>query len=139
MIAWSPSISCTPTGERGLDRRPYSVLGEKPGHGERVDQDVLVAFVVAAPGAILVPEEHGHLADERVWSRFRALGDDGVRRDHQVTRVDQVSSEESAPAAELDDQTIAFAHRLQNSRIPGAQSSAWKPNPRWWTSARSRR
>jgi hypothetical protein len=34
------------------------VLGQEREHEARVDQDVLVAFVVAAPGAVLVPEEH---------------------------------------------------------------------------------
>jgi hypothetical protein len=46
-----------PTAERGLDGRPDPVLGEDPGDEARVDQDVLVAFVVATPGPVLVPQE----------------------------------------------------------------------------------
>jgi hypothetical protein len=36
-----------------------------------------------------------------------------------LTRVDQVSSEEPAPAAELDNQTVALAHGLQQLQDPG--------------------
>ena len=36
-----------------------------------------------------------------------------------MTRVDQVSSEESAPAAELDDLAVALAHRRQQAEHPG--------------------
>jgi hypothetical protein len=212
-MAWSPVQQVHATAERGLDRRTDPVLGEEPGHEARVDQDVLVAFVVAAPGAVLVPKEHGHLADERGWGGRRALGDDGplvghpgpdgearsgfgvaevaeiqrheaarpqglcdrdegsvdrggfgevaqlvpdrddrvrvrdrivrkdqlpdlpripgvrprqlehrgrgIGRDHPVTRVDQVSSEESAAAAELDDQAVALAHRPQQLEDAG--------------------
>jgi hypothetical protein len=43
----------------------------------------------------------------------------GIGRDHPVTRVDQVSSEEPAPAPELDDQAVPLAHGLQQLEDPG--------------------
>lgn len=43
----------------------------------------------------------------------------GIGRDHPVTRVDQVSSEESTAAAELDDQAVALANRPQQLEDAG--------------------
>ena len=40
-------------------------------------QDVAVAFIVAAPGAVGVAEKDGDLADEAVWCRQRSSGNDG--------------------------------------------------------------
>jgi hypothetical protein len=42
----------------------------------------------------------------------------GIGRDHPVTGVDQVSSEEPAPAAKLDDEPVALAHGLQQLEDP---------------------
>jgi hypothetical protein len=46
-----------------------------------------------------------------------------------MTRVDHVSSEEPAPAAELDDHAIALAYGLQQLEDPGRAVVGVEPEP----------
>ena len=62
----------------------------------------------------------------------------GIRGERPMPGVHEVSCERPAAAPDLEDQPVALEHRLEEAEGSRAQSSAWKPNPRWWISARSR-
>jgi hypothetical protein len=62
--------------EGRLHARTDAVRIEELGHVARVDQDVVVAFVVAAPRAVLVARERGHLSNKPIGCGERHLRDE---------------------------------------------------------------
>src|SRR5918995_1129659 len=62
--------------ERGGNARFDTVRGEERRNASGVDQHVVVALVVTAPGAVVVADEGRHLPDEAVRRRNGELGDD---------------------------------------------------------------
>jgi hypothetical protein len=91
-------------------------------------QHVHVALVVAAPRAVLVAGEDGHLTDEPLGRRRGALGDDGPLVDHPridresrhglgVREITQVDREQATRPQRLRDRDQGPIDRLRVGEV----------------------